>query len=237
MSEIEEQATEVMATEVLATEVMATEVVATEVVATQPMDEPDVPGTLLLTEPLEESPAEPTKTKEYRRVGPGVPVPVPVPAPEVEKSAPTIDPAIAAAWHGLPPEKQRRRLHRGWLLPLAVLIGVIILLLWQNLGSRLSVSSATASAGTPTIGCDSTEIVTATLHTNGGAGTIIYRWARSDGTFSDELRQSVSSGTKSVDVVLRWAFTGHGSMDASARVEVESPGTASAAASFVYACP
>ncbi|MBR7829273.1 hypothetical protein KDK95_23400 [Actinospica sp. MGRD01-02] len=175
--------------------------------------------------------ANPLAAQGYRRIGPG-------PAAALAGSgASRIDPATAAAWHGAAPKKRRRALLRGWLMPLLVLVGVIALLLWQRVGGRLEVSGVTASAGTASIGCDSTEVVTASLHTNGTAGTIVYRWVRSDGTVSGDLRQSVGDGTKQTDVVLRWAFSGHGSTRAVATIDVESPGAASAVASFVYSCP
>jgi hypothetical protein len=201
----------------------------TEPVGTQALTGEEVPGTLLLTTPVD--PSQGSVPAEYRRVGPGVPAAAGTP------SASGIDPATAAAWHGTRAPKPRRALLRGWLLPLAVLVGVIALLLWQHVGGRLTVVGAAASPGTPSIGCDSTEVVTATLRTNGSAGTIVYRWIRSDGTVSDELRQTVGDGTKQVDVVLRWAFSGHGSMRALATIDVENPGTASAVASFSYSCP
>jgi hypothetical protein len=201
----------------------------TQALPTQALVDEEGPGTQPLTASADSS--QDSVPQEYRRVGPGVP------AAEGGASTSRIDPATAAAWHGAVPEKPRRALYRGWFLPLAVLVGVIVLLLWQHMGRPLAVSGATASAGASSIGCDSTETVTATLRTNGNAGTIVYRWVRSDGTASDELRQSVSAGTKQVDVVLRWAFSGRGSMHALATIDVESPGTASAVASFVYSCP
>ena len=220
------------------TDVVVAELV-TDAVATMVVE----PPTTEVIEPIEPAATQafadddneeaPAATQEFRRVGQGVPVPTPEAGPRASE----IDPATAAAWHGIPPKKPRRALLRGWLLPLLVLVGVIILLLWQRIGGPLSVTGASASAGTPSIGCDSTEIVTATLHTNGDAGTIVYRWVRSDGTVSDELRQTVSKGTNQIHVVLRWAFTGHGSMHALATIDVESPGAASAVASFDYVCP
>jgi hypothetical protein len=218
----------------------------TEVALTQPLaveDESATPTQVVSTQPFaaeeEPEPATPTKAMsadgasgEYRRIGTGVPG-----AAAGGTSASQISPATAAAWHGSPPKKPRRALLRGWLLPLLVLIGVIVLLLWQHVGGRLSVSGVAVAARTSLIGCDTTETVTATLHTNGKPGTVEYRWVRSDGTASDELQQRVSAGTTQVDVVLRWAFTGHGSMHALATIDVQSPGSASAVATFDYVCP
>ena len=251
-------ATQALAEDPTSTQPMAEDPTATRALiedptATRALADEEPPGTLLLTEPGDPSqnpvptnpmatnpmatnpvatnPSQDSAAQGYRRVGPGVP------AAQKQSSTSGIDPATAAAWHGVPPRKPRRALLRGWLLPLLVLAVVIALLLWRQSGGRLSVSGVTAAAGTPSIGCDSTQTVTATLRTNGAAGTIVYRWVRSDGTVSDALRQTVGNGTKQVDVVLRWAFSGHGSMHALATIDVESPGTASAVASFAYNCP
>ena len=192
------------------------------------------PGTILMPTQADLSQADLAQAvaaQGYRRIGPG-------PAAALAGSgASGIDPGTAAAWHGTAAKKPRRALLRGWLLPLLVLVGVIALLLWQRVGGRLEVSGVTASAGTASIGCDSTEVVTAVLRTNGAAGTIVYRWVRSDGTVSGDLRQSVNDGTTQTEVVLRWAFSGHGSTRAVATIDVESPGAASAVASFSYSCP
>ena len=229
-----DSATESTSTQVLADEdelETPTELTSTVALA----EEDELTPTVALAEEAE--PVTPTKPMSapgssgaYRRVGTGIP------SAEAGASASQISPGIAAAWRGGPAEKPRRALLRGWLLPLVVLVGVIVLLLWQHLGGRVSVSGVAAAARTSVIGCDSTETVTATLRTNGEPGTIDYRWVRSDGTASDELHQSVSKGTKQVDVVLRWAFSGHGSMHALATIDVQSPGMASAVASFDYVC-
>ena len=211
--------------------------VSGDLTATMMLDTPTEPA---LTQALSEEDEPPTPTKvmsaegaseEYRRIGTGVP------GADAGTNASQISPAMAAAWHGSAPKKPHRALLGGWLLPLVVLVGVIVLLLWQHVGGRLSVSGVGASARTSLIGCDSTETVTATLHTNGKPGTIEYRWVRSDGTVSDELQQRVGAGTTQLDVVLRWAFTGHGSMHALATIDVQSPGSASAVATFDYSCP
>jgi hypothetical protein len=233
MSENEEHSTELLDTELLDTKVLNTEVLDADTPT-----EPTLAPTQAFADEDEDEAVTPTKpmstptsaSGEYRRIGAGVP------KAEAGASASQISPEMAAAWHGIQPRKPRRALLRGWLLPLVVLVGVIVLLLWQHLGGQLSVSGVGASARTPLIGCDSTEIVTATLHTNGKPGTIEYRWVRSDGTVSDELQQRVSAGTTQLDVVLRWAFTGQGSMHALATIDVQSPGTASAVATFDYVC-
>ncbi|MFF3404214.1 hypothetical protein ACFYW6_37815 [Streptomyces sp. NPDC002659] len=72
--------------------------------------------------------------------------------------------------------------------------------------------------------------------TNGRAGTIRYRWRRSDGTVSGILREQVASGTRHTDVVLRWAFHGSGTLQATATLELLSPVQKTAHAMFRYVC-
>ncbi len=170
---------------------------------------------------------------ELLRFGPGVPVPA--------TTTPDMTQAIAA-WRGeatpaedTSPRRRRRRL-LSWLLPLLVLIAVIAILLWQRSGSQLSVTDAAVHAASPTLTCDGTANVAATIHTNGAAGTITYRWRRSDGTVSDALRQQVTKGSTNVQVVLLWSFHGQGSMNATATLEVLSPSQLTASTTFIYTC-
>jgi hypothetical protein len=173
-----------------------------------------------------------------RRFGPGVPGP--------ETSAGTAQ--TAAVWHGtvrpgepVPATHRRSRRRRGWLLPLAVLLAVLVYLLWQHWpGSSVrvegvAVRDATAAGGVQ--GCHSTARVVGTLRTNGDAGTVRYRWRRSDGTLSDELKQHVAKGHRSTEVVLLWSFDGRGSLTATATLDVLGPQQRSAATTFAYRCP
>jgi hypothetical protein len=99
------------------------------------------------------------------------------------------------------------------------------------------VTNASATASSPTLTCDGTATITAAMHTNGASGTITYRWRRSDGTISDTLRQQVAKGSTDVHVVLLWSFHGHGTLNATATLELLSPSPTSAAATFTYTCP
>jgi hypothetical protein len=63
-----------------------------------------------------------------------------------------------------------------------------------------------------------------------------HRWKRSDGTVSADLEQRVAKGTKQVDVVLLWAFNGQGTTQATATLDVFSPGAPTAATTFRYVC-
>ncbi|MFC6594014.1 hypothetical protein [Kitasatospora paranensis] len=170
-------------------------------------------------------PAAPAADEGLRRFGPGVP------------------PQAAAVWHGTAaaapvpvPEAPRRR--RRWLLlPLVLLIAVLAWFGWERYGRPAAVTGVsvrTDNARGP--GCDGTAVVTGTLATDGGAGTVRYRWRRSDGTDSGVLTQAVPSGRATTEVVLRWTFQGKGAMQATATLEVVTPGSGQASVSFPYTC-
>ncbi|MFG1811346.1 hypothetical protein [Streptomyces sp. NPDC049040] len=163
-----------------------------------------------------------------RRFGPGVP-----------------GSDTTAAWHGtlrpgdgMPPTggRGRRRALRGWLLPAAVLLGVLAYLLWQRFPAAVRVDAVTVRQIPGVQGCHSTVRVVGTLRTSGGPGTVRYRWRRSDGTVSDELRQHVGRGGRSTAVTLLWTFDGPGSLTATATLDVLGPQQRSAATTFRYHC-
>ncbi len=130
----------------------------------------------------------------------------------------------------------RRRLLGGWLLPAAVLIGVLAYLGWQRYAPPLAVTGVSVRTDPGGPACDGTAIVTGTLTTNGQPGTVEYRWRRSDGTVSHTLRQAVTPGARETDVVLRWAFDGQGTLRATATLEVLSPDRTTGSAAFTYKC-
>ncbi|WP_327673639.1 hypothetical protein [Kitasatospora sp. NBC_00458] len=160
---------------------------------------------------------------ELRRFGPGVP------------------PQAAAVWHGraVPgAEQPRRRRALRWLVPVAVAAAVLAFLFWRFQGPALEVTGVGVTTADPAgPGCGGTAVVTAVLETRGGAGTVRYRWLRSDGTTSGEIRQDVRSGTHRTELVLRWSFEGRGSFDATATLEILAPQARTAATSFPYRCP
>jgi hypothetical protein len=111
-------------------------------------------------------------------------------------------------------------------------------LYWRPLlpSVSFSVSGAAARTESTTLRCNETATITATLKTNGQAGKIDYRWIRSDGTVSERLHQAVTQGSRHVNVVLRWKFTGSGTYQAAATIEVLSPQQISASVAFPYIC-
>ncbi|MFI1379802.1 hypothetical protein [Embleya sp. NPDC020886] len=178
-------------------------------------------------------------SEEAPRFGPGVPT-----------LTDTADGRMASVWHGTasraprPQDLPRRRRPRrgvlgGWLLPAVVLIAVVAYLAWQRYAPApaLAVTGATVHTDAAGPACDGTAAVVGTLHTNGREGTVNYRWKRSDGTVSGILRQRVAQDAHRTDVVLRWTFEGHGTVQATATLEILSPDPTDASATFTYACP
>ncbi|WP_406208839.1 hypothetical protein OH807_37615 [Kitasatospora sp. NBC_01560] len=159
---------------------------------------------------------------ELRRFGPGVP------------------PQAAAVWHGAPaadaPQPARPRRVRRWLVPVAVLLAVLAFLFWRFTMPALAVTGVGVTTDPAGPGCGGTAVITAAVETNGGAGTVRYRWQRSDGTTSGEIAQDVRSGAHHTDLVLRWSFEGQGSFQATATLEILSPAPRTAATSFTYHC-
>jgi hypothetical protein len=185
---------------------------------------------------------EPEPAETYAHFGPGVPAaPGPAgdratavwrgevePAPGGSRPGREDDPALAA-----------RRRNQRWILPLTVLILVVamaIYYLWNRAGQSLSVRGVSVTPGATPLGCGGTERLSGVVHTDGDAGTLAYEWLRSDGTVSGPLTQPVSRGTQQLTLVLAWDFKGFGTYDATARLRVLSPGSATASASFTYRC-
>ena len=172
------------------------------------------------TRRLDDIPGDPDNADTYVHFGPGVPVPKP-PAPDRATALwrGEADPASAADAEPDDPDLARRRWTQRWILPLTVLILVIAVLIYFFWGhaanpAKLSVDGVTVQVSAPVLDCGGTERVTAVIATNGGAGTVEYRWLRSDGTSSGQINQPVASGDRHVNVVLDWNFDGYGALDA-----------------------
>ncbi len=84
--------------------------------------------------------------------------------------------------------------------------------------------------------CNSTVDVIGVISTNGGAGTVSYRWVRNDGHASQVLAVKIPARRERTEVTLRWTFEGKGTFDAEATLEVLEPTAKSDKGSFTYVC-
>ncbi|MGW3123897.1 hypothetical protein ACWDBW_43475 [Streptomyces sp. NPDC001107] len=205
--------------------------------ASRPGD-PDLTATLPPTDPAATLHLPPSEAAEGEtRFGPGVP-----------GTSGTADNRATGIWRGtvtpeVPSGVTARRPRPWWRRELRSLVVVIALVVAVVLamrsctaaGSPLNVLDATVTA--PEVGhCAKTVVVTGVLRTDGHAGTVDYRWKRSDGTASAVLHQEVGRNVRSSKVVLRWSFDGRGTMKATATLEVLSPDRVTASTSFTYDC-
>ncbi|MEE1938942.1 hypothetical protein V1L54_05855 [Streptomyces sp. TRM 70361] len=150
----------------------------------------------------------------------------------------------ASAWHGAPPPgrpapgtARRRPWPRRWALAAALLPAVLAYPAWQWLGPELTVEQVAVRADPAGPGCDGTADVVGVVTTNGWSGTIRYRWLRDGGTSSGVLEEKVARGQREARLHLLWTFRGEGVRQASARLEILSPGSRAASADFTYRCP
>ncbi|BFV55283.1 hypothetical protein KCMC57_up03870 [Kitasatospora sp. CMC57] len=172
---------------------------------------------------------------------PGAPVEPAAPvAPEpdgLRRFGPGVPPQAAAVWHGTAEPPRKRRWRRWLILPLLLaMLAALGYWAWQQYGRPMVVNSVAVQADPAPLTCDGTQVVRATLATDGGGGDVRYRWRRSDGTDSGELVQHIPRGRRATELVLRWSFHGQGSMDATATLELLAPEPHTGAVSFTYDC-
>lgn len=148
-------------------------------------------------------------------------------------------PGLTAApgWSGPARRPRRRGSPRGGVLfaGLALCAVLAFLLLWRPDPVVLT-GAEVGPAAPPGQACDVTVDVVGTIHTNGRAGTIGYRWLRSDGESSEPLTQTVEDGQTSAQVHLFWTLSGKGRYPATATLEITQPQPLSATGGFTYAC-
>ncbi|MFY1593973.1 hypothetical protein [Micromonospora sp. WMMD737] len=156
------------------------------------------------------------------RFGPGVPT-TPPPAP---------------AW---PAPARRRSPWRTVASVLSTLLTVALLAavglyLWQRI-SPLEVTGVTVTVPQPAGDrCDVTVDVVATVSTNGRAGVIRYQWLRTGSAPGSLLTERVGYGQRTVELTLRWAFSGVGSTSETATVNITSPAPVQAQTPVSYGC-
>ncbi|MFF8288865.1 hypothetical protein ACF068_06465 [Streptomyces sp. NPDC016309] len=154
------------------------------------------------------------------RFGPGVTAAAVAPFP--------VEPAPAPARRGGGP--------RRYALAAAVLVAVIGYLLFQRYGPGIEVRDLTVTTDPSGPACGAAADVVALVRTNGRAGTLTYRWVRSDGTRSEQLTERVAGGHREATLHLLWTFQGPGHYPAEARIELLEPARRTAAVAFTYDC-
>ncbi|MEU7934739.1 hypothetical protein [Micromonospora echinofusca] len=156
------------------------------------------------------------------RFGPGVPT-TPPPAP---------------AWPSPPRRRSTWRTVTSVLSTLltVALLAAVGLYLWQRL-SPLEVTGVTLAVAQPAGDrCDVTIDVVATVSTNGRAGEIRYQWLRTGSAPGSLLTERVGRGQRSVELTLRWTFSGVGTTTETATVNIISPAPVQAQTPVSYDC-
>ncbi|WP_329388731.1 hypothetical protein OG625_34250 [Streptomyces sp. NBC_01351] len=192
-----------------------------------PQGDDDYSATVLgshwFTGPQGPGPVEPDRVEgSVLRFGPGVTAAMPAPFP------------VSFA----PPAPGRRRGAglRRYTLAAVVLLAVIAYLGWQRFGPTIEVRGLAVSTDPQGPPCDTAADVVAVVGTNGRPGTLTYRWARSDGTYSEQLTERVPRGQREARLHLLWTFKGQGTYPAKAELQLLSPERRTAAVEFTYSC-
>jgi hypothetical protein len=173
-----------------------------------------------------EDPGSTVRMNDELRFGPGVPAPAP--------------PAAAPAWPAAAAVRPRRRWRRlvsllSSLLTLALVV-VVGLYLWERL-RPLEVQGATVAVPRPAGNrCDVTVDVVATVRTNGRRGVIRYQWFRSDASPGAVLTEQVGSGQRTATLTLKWTFSGVGTANETATVNIIEPTPIQAGTPVAYRC-
>ena len=164
------------------------------------------------------------------RYGPGVPVELPV--SQGRRTAEHV-------WSGGPPPSPPRRSARlrrlgGSALTVLLLVASGVILFLRFYHPPFQVTGASVSQHT-VAGCR--VDVTGRITTNGGAGTVSYRWLFRPGQQqATTLRQSVASGQHAVDVTVAVEGSGSGTASQTAVLQVLSPSRQTASAHVTLSC-
>jgi len=166
----------------------------------------------------------PGSGSETVRFGPGV--------PQVIAPASSAAGSVAVARASL----VKRRV-RGFALFLLTAGLTAVLWWWLHRTEPLELSAVTPVGADGVLGCNESAHLQVTVRTNGEAGTIEYRWLRSDGTQSPVLAETIADGQRSATLVLHWKVVGSGTFHGQANAVILQPTPLTATASFDYSCP
>ncbi|SDH39750.1 hypothetical protein SAMN05421505_11540 [Sinosporangium album] len=198
---------------------------------------PAPPGDLGSTQHPYKSGGDDTRGDEVR-FGPGVPVPT-----EAESIWRAGRERLQTV-HAQPRHDQRAALwRRGRTIGAAVVFAVIVVavvLVYLNQGPALAVSAVDIKAPKKVQGCGTTVTISGTIKTNGSSGEVRYEWLRNDRKEPIRQTDTVSSGSTSHEVSLKWTVEGPGDFTGIATLRVLSPiaegGKVQDKATFTYRC-
>jgi eukaryotic-like serine/threonine-protein kinase len=146
------------------------------------------------------------------------------------------------AWPVVEPRpRSRHQPRRPWRAIVSTLITLAIaaaagIYAWERTHGSLTVNNVAVTVADPSLGCNGTQVVTATISTNGRGGAIEYEWIRDAEKNPTPLVVSAASGSGTVTVTLRWAFHGKGTENAVADFRVLTPDPDEASVTFPYSC-
>jgi hypothetical protein len=136
----------------------------------------------------------------------------------------------------IPPKKRRTRLLVLALSALAVLLAATGAAYVLTRPPDTLIVNGVEVEPPAKAGCNSTVSVLGVINTNGGAGTVRYRWIRNAGDASAVLPLHIKARHERTEVTLRWTFEGKGTFDAEATLQVLDPTAKSATGKFAYEC-
>lgn len=107
---------------------------------------------------------------------------------------------------------------------------------WEREHQTLRITSVNLRAANQAVGCNGTADVIGTIGTNGRTGRITYEWVRG-GVAGSPASVNDASGSKTVQVDLKWPFHGKGKGRSVTELRVLTPQQAKASITFPYSCP
>jgi hypothetical protein len=144
------------------------------------------------------------------------------------------------AWPDAVKARSRKRKPRwrgivSTIITLLIVAGVAGFWYIKNHHPALKDTAVSVALLSPPKNCAGTVDVVGTIATNGSGGTITYQWSKNNAVLP-AATVTAGSGHNTVQVTLKWTFTGKGTQQAVAELQVLSPNPATGNAQFTYTC-
>jgi hypothetical protein len=145
------------------------------------------------------------------------------------------------AWPDTVKARSRRRRRPRWgsivstIITLLIIGGVAGFWYLKNHHAALKDTTVSVKLLSTPKNCAGTVDLVGTITTNGSGGTITYQWTKNSAALP-AATVSAGSGQNSVQVTLKWTFTGKGTQQDVAELQVLSPNSAVGNAQFTYTC-